>query len=331
MGCGGSKGKIYLAGNEDRVKEHSAILQELQLSMEEGALLLDVFDTLESATLKETKSQAGTSKAYGDTGFGSGTISFSIFTSNLGLQRSKFALKIFAKGCEINDEAFPEQKMKARMTSHQFLKTILELCSHDLHTYAFDLYTDRKDKSISTKSMIKLVHETYDILTVPGSAKFLDPTSVTEKMDKAEKFIREAAGTSDGFQFDEYITLLKNRRQMLQQGFVLQTSARDRAGGSKFWKKIVTFNKDWKYITLLKNRHQMDLSKDDDNDEEVPVRGFGGVARRDSIRINKDAIEKRKKHADNVAAGITTDIPKPLPRAFMKPTEEVDLNLVKPK
>ena len=62
--------------------------------------------------------------------------------------------------------------------------------------------------------------------------------------------------------------------------------------------------------------------EDDDEDEEAPVRGFGGVARRDSIRINKDAIEKRKKHAENVAAGITTDVPKPLPQAFMKPTEE---------
>jgi hypothetical protein len=36
MGCGRSKGKIYLAANENIVKAHSATLQETELSMEEG-------------------------------------------------------------------------------------------------------------------------------------------------------------------------------------------------------------------------------------------------------------------------------------------------------
>ena len=61
-----------------------------------------------------------------------------------------------------------------------------------------------------------------------------------------------------------------------------------------------------------------ELTGDDgeDDDDEPVGRGFGNIGRRDSIRINKDAIAKRKQHKLDIADG--TAEAKTLPRAFMK-------------
>ena len=160
MGCSGSKGKVYLAQNEEHVTAHAATLQELQLSMAEGAVLLCLFAKIETATSKESKYSGGVG------------ISFLAFSSSLGIKTSKFALNMFARGCGLSPDTFPEQKMARRMDSHQFLKTITDLCLRTdvgLKGYAFDLYKDQSN-GISTKAMITLVHETYDFCAVPGAA-----------------------------------------------------------------------------------------------------------------------------------------------------------------
>ena len=112
MGCGRSKGKIYLAANENIVKAHSATLQETELSMEEGATLLHIFSTMELETAKENAPM------------GVVGISFAAFSSKLAIKTSKFALNIFAAGCGLPAGVFPEQKLAGRMDSHQFLKCI---------------------------------------------------------------------------------------------------------------------------------------------------------------------------------------------------------------
>jgi hypothetical protein len=55
-----------------------------------------------------------------------------------------------------------------------------------------------------------------------------------------------------------------------------------------------------------------------DDEDDIPVKTFGKGRRRDSVKYNKKAIEKRKKHNANLASGVET---KDMPRAFMKPGE----------
>lgn len=229
MGCSGSKGKVYLAQNEEHVTAHAATLQELQLSMAEGAVLLCLFAKIETATSKESKYSGGVG------------ISFLAFSSSLGIKTSKFALNMFARGCGLSPDTFPEQKMARRMDSHQFLKTITDLCLRTdvgLKGYAFDLYKDQSN-GISTKAMITLVHETYDFCAVPGAALAFNPKSVTAKMDQAATSIAEAAGSDGVFQREEFNTFVRKHYQTLQQVFLLQNAAKDRAGGSNFWNALV--------------------------------------------------------------------------------------------
>jgi hypothetical protein len=229
MGCGRSKGKIYLAANENIVKAHSATLQETELSMEEGATLLHIFSTMELETAKENAPM------------GVVGISFAAFSSKLAIKTSKFALNIFAAGCGLPAGVFPEQKLAGRMDSHQFLKCITDLCVRTdvgFKKYAFDLYKDRND-GISTKAMIKMVHETYDFCAVPGAQVFWDPKSVTAKMDQAESFIVESAGNDGVFQRGEFDEFVRKRHQLLQQVFLLQNAAKDKAGGVNFWKTLM--------------------------------------------------------------------------------------------
>jgi|TARA_B110000091_G_C13384829_1_gene297649 hypothetical protein len=57
----------------------------------------------------------------------------------------------------------------------------------------------------------------------------------------------------------------------------------------------------------------------DNEEDDVPTKTFGkprGFDRRDSIKYNKEAIEKRKKHNQNITDGVEN---KSMPRAFMKP------------
>ena len=68
------------------------------------------------------------------------------------------------------------------------------------------------------------------------------------------------------------------------------------------------------------------LEDEDEGDLEGMVEGggsrFGGIARRDSIRINKNAIEKRKKNVAGEGGKVREGMRRPLPRAFMKPGEK---------
>jgi hypothetical protein len=71
-----------------------------------------------------------------------------------------------------------------------------------------------------------------------------------------------------------------------------------------------------------------DKNKEEEADTEKTVgRGFANLSRRDSIRINKDAIAKRKQHAQNVADGTS----KEMPRAFMKPGQTSSVPIAKSK
>ena len=55
----------------------------------------------------------------------------------------------------------------------------------------------------------------------------------------------------------------------------------------------------------------------DNEEDDVPTKTFGkACGRRDSIKYNKEAIEKRKKHNQNITDGAEN---KSMPRAFMKP------------
>ena len=71
----------------------------------------------------------------------------------------------------------------------------------------------------------------------------------------------------------------------------------------------------------------LELHQDEDEGvqeciEEAGKARFGGVARRDSIRINKIAIEKRKKNIAGEGGKVREGMKRPLPRAFMKPGEK---------
>ena len=50
-----------------------------------------------------------------------------------------------------------------------------------------------------------------------------------------------------------------------------------------------------------------------------PGKGFGSIARRDSIQVNRKAIEKRKKNVAGEGGPTREGMRRPLPRAFMKP------------
>ena len=43
-----------------------------------------------------------------------------------------------------------------------------------------------------------------------------------------------------------------------------------------------------------------------DDEDDIPVKTFGKGRRRDSVKYNKKAIEKRKKHNANLASGVET-------------------------
>ena len=222
MGCTSSRGKIYLAQNEDIVNAHATTLQELDLSFEEGATLLQVYSILEKATAIESKFLGGVG------------VQFSSFASKLGIQKTKFALNVFARGANVPNGAFPQQKLAARMDSRQFVRTICDLClrtNTGLNGFAFDLYKDRSD-GITTKAMIKLVHETYDFL---AEAKSSDE----QEANDYSKRIVEVAGNDGVFQRNEFDQFVGKRHQTLQQVFLLQNAIRDKTGGSRFWKKLI--------------------------------------------------------------------------------------------
>jgi hypothetical protein len=233
MGCTSSRGKIYLAQNEDIVNAHATTLQELDLSFEEGATLLQVYSILEKATAIESKFLGGVG------------VQFSSFASKLGIQKTKFALNVFARGANVPDGAFPQQKLAARMDSRQFVRTICDLClrtNTGLNGFAFDLYKDRSD-GITTKAMIKLVHETYDFLAEAESSDEQEANDyskrMTAKADQTVTFIVEVAGNDGVFQRNEFDQFVGKRHQTLQQVFLLQNAVRDKTGGSSFWKKLI--------------------------------------------------------------------------------------------
>ncbi len=235
MGCGRSRAKVYLADNRDVVDKHTPLFAELGIRNDTvaAAVLAKWAKLLEVHTKQRRKGTAAPTPHPP----GTQTIDFHTFARGLGLQSSKFALNCFALGADCEVSAFPRVKEQARMGAEGFCRVVVNVgvrTPDGLKTLAYSLYKDRPD-GISANAMVKLVHETYDLLfmaheTAIGESPMgqggLGSAEKDRVVAKADAQIYEAAGRDGVFQWGEFDSLMRKRHQMLQQVFLLQDALR---------------------------------------------------------------------------------------------------------
>ena len=239
MGLCRSKAKVYFATHTEHEKMRP-VLAECYLRDREAMHLFCAWERMQHGQVNGDGT--GDSSITGDD---FETVGFRMFVKAMNVQPTRFVLNVFANGCQVPRKAFPKVKEGAMLSLENFLRCAAHLCARNeegLRTLVFSLYKNHDNQGILVDNAIQCVHDMYEIVG-GGQVK-----GAQERVEEAEIILRDRASWDEKagerrsaatpFSWEEFDTLVRKKRFIIDPVFGMQSALRKSMGGLSMWQSV---------------------------------------------------------------------------------------------